>query len=891
MVFTCEALRQALSDLLDGEVDPALRREVEHHLQDCAACRILYDSARKTLAVVSNVGTFDLPPPVSERLVRQILETVLDPRHPPAGACPLPDREGERLKALAAYGVVDTAPEEGFDDLASLASRICRAPMAMISLVDRDRQWFKARVGLEITETPREIAFCAHAILGTEVMIVPDAQADARFAANPLVTGDPGIRFYAGAPLLTDGGHALGSLCVLDRVPRALTDEQAEALATLSREVVARLDLRRANAELERVAAVERTQSEALRSSEEFKTRMIECSRDCIKVLDLEGRLLSMNAGGMEALEICDIGQYTGSMWIDFWKGKDREAARAAVEAARAGGMGHFVGYFETVQTRQPRWFDVVVNPILGSDGRPESLLAVSRDVTERKRSEDLFRRLTEATAATTGAGFFKALVETLAAALRVRYVFVTECGPGDPKARMLAFWKNESIAENLEYGLAGTPCEAVIRGNVRFYPDRVAERFPEDTGLVDWRAESFLGIPMVGHDGVVIGHLAVLDDRPMSEAAIEISVLRIFADRAGAELERMRAQTELERLKDRLQAENVYLQEEIRTQHNFEEIIGNAAPLLDALSKVERVAQTDSTVLIAGETGSGKELFARAIHSRSARRQRPLVKVNCGAIPAGLVESELFGHVKGAYTGALDKRTGRFELADGGTIFLDEIGELPAETQVKLLRVLQEREFEPVGASRTIKVDVRIIAATNRDLEEEVRRGRFRADLLYRLNVFPISVPPLRDRREDIPLLVAFFLTGLAKRLGKPLEGFTRQSMGELCAYSWPGNIRELQNVVERAAILAGGSTLELERGLLRGGSPAPASAGTPGPPRPGSGRLVEVEVSHIREVLRSTRGVIEGPAGAARLLGLHPNTLRSRLKKYGIEPRHEVS
>ena len=818
-MFTCEALRQALSDLLDGEVDPAVRREVERHLQDCAACRILYDSARKTLAVVSNVGTFDLPGPVSERLVRRILETVLDPRHPVPGACPLPDREAERLRALAGYEVLDTAPEDAFDDLAALASRICQAPMAMISLVDRDRQWFKARVGLEIAETPREIAFCAHAILGSEVMIVPDAQADARFASNPLVTGDPGIRFYAGAPLVTAGGHALGTLCVLDHVPRDLTEEQTAALATLSREVVARLDLHSAHAELERVVAGQRAQSEALRSSEEFKTRMIECSRDCIKVLDLEARLLSMNAGGMEALEICDIGQFLGGSWIDFWKGQDREAARAAVEAARNGGMGHFVGYFETVQTRQPRWFDVVVNPILGSDGKPESLLAVSRDVTERKRSEDLFRRLTEATAATTGEGFFKALVETLATALRVRYAFVTECGPGDPKARMLAFWKNESIAENLEYGLAGTPCEAVIRGEVRFYADRLAERFPEDTGLVDWRAESFLGIPMVGHDGVVIGHLAVLDDRPMSEASIEISVLRIFADRAAAELERLRAQSELERLKDRLQAENVYLQEEIRTQHNFEEIIGNAPPLLDALSKVERVAQTDSTVLIAGETGSGKELFARAIHSRSARRQRPLVKVNCGAIPAGLVESELFGHVKGAFTGALDKRTGRFELADGGTIFLDEIGELPLETQVKLLRVLQEREFEPVG----LVAHDQGRRAHHRGDQPRPRgggpaRSLPRGPALPAERVSDRRAAAARTARETSRCSSPSSSTGLAKRLGKPLEGFTRQSMSELRAYSWPGNIRELQNVVERAAILATGPTLAARAGTAAG-------------------------------------------------------------------------
>jgi PAS domain S-box-containing protein len=882
LVFNCEALREALAELLDGDVDPRVRGEVEAHLADCAACRLLYDSARKTLAVVSATGAYELPPALSERLVGRILQTVLEPAGPRPPACPMPSREAERLKALEAYGVLDTPSEAALDDLVALASRICRAPIALISLVDRNRQWFKARAGVDLSETPREIAFCAHAILGDGVMVVPDALADSRFATNPLVTGEPGIRFYAGAPLRTADGHALGTLCVLDREPRELTGDQLGALEVLSREVVARLDLSRARRELAQATAGRREQESALRSSEEFKTRMIECSRDCIKVLDLDGRLLSMNAGGMETLEICDVAPFLGGSWIDFWHGPDREAARAAVATARDGGMGRFTGYFETVQNRNPMWFDVVVNPILGLDGRPESLLAVSRDVTERKKSEDLFRKLSEATAAATGDRFFAALVETLASALRVRYAFVTECSSGDAAVRMLAFWKADGLSENLEYPLAGTPCQAVIQGNVRFYPDRLAERFPEDTGLVDWRAESFLGIPLVGHDGRVLGHLAILDDRPMREASLEISVLRIFADRAAAELERHRAQAELVRLKDRLQAENVYLQEEIRTQHNFDEIIGNSPSLLEALSKVERVAETDATVLIAGETGAGKELFARAIHSRSGRRQRPLVKVNCGAIPAGLVESELFGHVKGAFTGALERRTGRFELADGGTIFLDEIGELPPETQVKLLRVLQEREFEPVGSSRTVKVDVRIIAATNRDLEEEARHGRFRTDLLYRLNVFPIAVPPLRNRREDIPLLVAFFLTGLSKRLGKPLEGFNRGAMNALCKYAWPGNIRELQNVVERSAILASGPTLSVEPGILRS---APVGGGGNG-----SGRLLDIEKAHIREVLRATRGVIEGPRGAAQQLGLHPNTLRSRLKKYGMEPRHEA-
>jgi formate hydrogenlyase transcriptional activator len=883
-MFNCDALRQALSDLLDAEVEPRVQAEVERHLSDCAACRILYDSARKTLAVVSNVGTFELPTPLSERLVRRILETVLDPAAP-AAACPMPppDAEKSRLDTLASYGVLDTPPERPFDDLVRLASRICEAPIALISLVDRDRQWFKARIGLDVGQMTRDVAFCAHAILGSEVMVVPDAAADERFSGNPLVTGEPRIRFYAGAPLRTADGHALGTLCVLDRIPRDLSEEQRLALETLSREVVARLDLARALSNLDAAAAGRRVQDEALRSSEEFKTRIIECSRDCIKVLDLDGRLLSMNAGGMEALEICDIGPFLGASWIDFWDGADREAAEAAVATARGGGMGRFVGYFETVQTRQPRWFDVVVNPILGVDGRPQSLLAVSRDVTDRKRSEDLFRRLSKATAAATGAHFFTTLVETLAAVLRVRLVLVTECNAGNTSVRTLAFWKNDGLSENIEYPLAGTPCEAVVGGETRFYPDRLCERFPDDTALADMGIQSFFGLPMVGRDGEVIGHLAVFDDRPMADASLEVSVLQIFADRAAAELERLRASKELESLRDRLEAENVYLQEEIRTQHNFEEIIGNAPPLLDALSKVERVAATDSTVLIAGETGSGKELFARAIHSRSSRSGRPLVKVNCGAIPAGLVESELFGHVRGAFTGALEKRVGRFELADGGTIFLDEIGELPPETQVKLLRVLQEREFEPVGSSRTVRVDVRIIAATNRDLDEEVRRGRFRADLLYRLNVFPISVPPLRERIEDLPLLVAFFLTGLSKRLGKKLDGFSRRAMQQLSAYSWPGNIRELQNMVERAAILAAGPMLEAE------GLPFASSASEDSGAK--ASKLAEIERAHIVDVLNSTRGVVEGPRGAARLLGLHPNTLRSRLKKHGIEPRHAIS
>ena len=299
----------------------------------------------------------------------------------------------------------------------------------------------------------------------------------------------------------------------------------------------------------------------------------------------------------------------------------------------------------------------------------------------------------------------------------------------------------------------------------------------------------------------------------------------------------------------------------------------------MPVLEKVGRVAPTDATVLICGETGTGKELFARAIHSNSRRKDKPLIKVNCAALPAGLVESELFGHEKGAFTGAIARRIGRFELSDRGTIFLDEIGELPLETQVKLLRVLQEHEFDRVGGGAPIKVNVRVIAATNRDLQKAVREKLFREDLFYRLNVFPIALPPLRDRLEDVPLLVQFLLDRFATRIGRRVDGVSHETMERLTAYSWPGNVRELENILERAVILATGPTLELAPDILGGFVPETAAAGA-------RLALEDVEREHIQNVLVQTGWVIDGPKGAAILLGLHPNTLRSRLKKkLGIE------
>jgi transcriptional regulator with GAF, ATPase, and Fis domain len=520
------------------------------------------------------------------------------------------------------------------------------------------------------------------------------------------------------------------------------------------------------------------------------------------------------------------------------------------------------------------------------------------RDGVQR-RAEELLRAIVDGTAAVTGTAFFSSLVQHLAKALGVRRVYVAECHDAD-HARARAVWMGSDFAPPFEYSVVDTPCMKVTRGETCLYANHVQQYFPQNKFLPTMNAQSYLGIPLWNAASRVIGHMVLVDDKPMSEDPLWLSVLQTFAARAGAELEREQANeqlraalSEVERLKNQLQAENVYLQEEIRREHNFEEMVGNSPALLALLRRVERVAGTDTTVLISGETGSGKELIARALHNGSARRHRPLVKVNCGAVPPSLLESELFGHVKGAFTGAIDRRVGRFEIADGGTLFLDEIGELPFETQVKLLRVLQEQEFEPVGSSRTVRVDVRIIAATNRDLGEEVRAGRFRSDLFFRLNVVPLLVPPLRERAADVALLVTFFLSKFSAKFGRRIDGVDRQTMDRLVSYSWPGNIRELQNVVERAVVLSTGPVLQLGPDLL----PLPDDAELSGEPSQTAGEtslisLADAERRHIESVLAHTGGVIAGADGAARILDMHPNTLRSRMKKLGIPGgRHEMS
>jgi len=813
------------------------------------------------------------------------------------------DAEANRLAALEAYQVLGTPPEPAYDELARLAAQICSTPISLVTFVDAHRQWFKARIGLSVDETPRAESICAVAIEQRDLLVVPDASADPRFAQLPLVTGEPHIRFYAGMPLIESAGETLGTLCVIDRVPRRLTDEQELALRALAAQVVSLLALRRTQAEAARSAAQWLESERTLREREQFMTRLLEGSQDCIKVLDLDGRLLTMNEGGMRVMEVCDFEPLRNQPWNALWPADSQATVLAALAKAKAGDVGRFAGFCPTA-AGTPRWWDVAVSAIVDANGAPERLLAVSRDITERHRAEELLRAITEGTAASTGVAFFASLVQHLASALGVWRVFVAECLDGD-RARARAVWLGDSHAPLFEYPLTGTPCQKVVEGETCLWARDLQQAFPDNQFMKQMGIQSYLGVPMFSAERRVIGHMVVSDLKPMPDDPLWVSVLQTFAARAGAELEREQADerlrtalAEVERLKNQLQAENVYLQEEIRREHDFEEMVGNSPALLALLQQVELVAGTDATVLIQGETGTGKELIARALHNSGSRRARPLVKVNCGAIPSNLIESELLGHVKGAFTGALDRRIGRIELANRGTLFLDEIGELPLDTQVKLLRVLQEQEFEPLGSNKTVHVDVRIIAATNRDLNQEVKAGRFRADLYFRLNVVPLRVPALRERTEDIPLLVTYFVSRLAKKFGRDVQGVTRDTMSRLVHYDWPGNIRELQNVVERAVVLARSPMLSLGDDLsptMRDVSKQPASdahahavAGEGG----ALPSLEEAERRYIELVLSQTRGVVEGTTGAAQILKLHPNTLRSRMKKLGIGRRvHDIS
>jgi PAS domain S-box-containing protein len=626
-------------------------------------------------------------------------------------------------------------------------------------------------------------------------------------------------------------------------------------------------------------------------------------------------------------------------------------------------------------------------------------------------------RKILEGTATETGEQFFKALVENLAAALNTHGAWVTEYFPESRRLKALAFWMGGQWLKDWEMVVNGTPCERVIDERCLIHiPDNLLEIYAEDPDVQAVGAASYMGMPLLDLDGKILGHLAVLDLRPMPPEPRAQALFQIFAARAAAELRRMRAEAQvrereqklgrlvgsamdaiieldqhlkinqvnpaaekvlgasamaltgqtfthflapdsreklarliieldtrpegqrslwigggltatvhggesfqaeatlsrfdvkrepfytlvLRNVNDRLQAERKiesltieaeYLREELNELIGADEIIGRSDALLRVLDDVKEVAGTDATVLILGETGTGKELVARAIHLASGRRDKPLIKVNCAAIPATLMESEFFGHEQGAFTGATKKRDGRFALAHGGTIFLDEIGELPLDLQAKLLRIIQEGEFEPVGSSQTRKVDVRVIAATNRDLEKLLRTGQFREDLFYRLNVYPIKLPPLRKRPDDIGMLATAFARNFARRMGRRLVPLSDDCVRRLQAYNWPGNVRELQNIIERAVITSRDGHLNLDRALPESVNAAAAALGPVVADKPTAQHVrtakefEELERSNIIAALKAAEWKVAGEQGAAQLLGVKPTTLSSRMKALNIE------
>ena len=422
---------------------------------------------------------------------------------------------------------------------------------------------------------------------------------------------------------------------------------------------------------------------------------------------------------------------------------------------------------------------------------------------------------------------------------------------------------------------MSGKPI-LITRADIAQFGSDIARR------ILDEGLKSAYCLPLISH-GRPLGTLVVASLREENFPERDAELLRHIANQIAIAVENALA---FRRMADRAQTlreEKLYLQDEIRTEYNFEEIIGDSVTLRRILEELQTVAPTDSTILILGETGTGKELIARAIHHLSARRERTLVKVNCAAIPTGLLESELFGHEKGAFTGAIAQRIGRFELAHRGTIFLDEVGDIPLELQPKLLRVLQEQEFERLGSVRTTRVDVRVVAATNVDLAQKVAANQFRSDLYYRLNVFPIMIPPLRERKEDIPLLVRYFAQKYARRMKKPIDAIPMKAMAALIDYHWPGNVRELENFVERSVILSHGAELQIPLAELRGRLNLPATV-SPNASSAGIATLEHAEREHIIRALREAEWIVGGSKGAANRLGMKRTTLQSRIKKLGI-------
>ena len=521
--------------------------------------------------------------------------------------------------------------------------------------------------------------------------------------------------------------------------------------------------------------------------------------------------------------------------------------------------------------------------------------LLVEERTAQLRQSEEKHRVLLEINNAIIANLDRKSLFEAIAPALRRVLPFdrasLALHNPANDTLRISALVEDSELKRSVslgsEFPLSGSHLHPVIdQKKPRIRGDLQNEtRIGLENRLLESGIRSYVSAPLLVR-GRAIGTLNIASKTAHLYSNAEADFLSEVARQVALAIENMLSYEEIAQLKARLEQENLYLQEEIKTQHGFEEIVGSVPAVKQVLKAIETVAPTDATVLVTGETGTGKELVARAVHDLSPRKGKTLVKVNCAALPAGLIESELFGHEKGAFTGATARKLGRFELAHSGTIFLDEIGDLPLELQAKLLRVLQDGAFERVGGSQTIEVDVRVIAATNCDLEEAIQTGKFRPDLYYRLNVFPIRMPALRERKEDIKLLIQHLTMKYAAKMGKRIESISKDTLAALQAYDWPGNVRELQNVIERAVILTQGPALDITGALPRPPPAAASTAAAPGTAVPGRiPTLEELDRNHIVSVLERTGWRVGGEEGAAKILGVKRTTLQARMQKLGIQ------
>jgi PAS domain S-box-containing protein len=629
----------------------------------------------------------------------------------------------------------------------------------------------------------------------------------------------------------------------------------------------------------------QRAALDALRANDQQLRSVIENVRDyAIYLLDSEGHIITWNPGG-ERIKGYTADEILGKHFSRFFTQEDIDRGRPAELLRLAAQRGRIEDQGWRIRKDGSRfWTDSILTAIRNTAGEVTGYAKITRDFTDRKRAEEAFMlQLSTALLANLDAG---TLLDAISASIRevIPYDFAG-LALYDPVQDNLAMQLLGDFNRGLTpreirlplvgsaAGLAFRTREPVLIENAADFPE-VAEtsRYLTDLGM-----QSSCSVPLV-HRGEAIGALSVASRIPGSIGQQQANMLAQIADQVAMAVNNAMAFRRIAELRDRLGQEKQYLEEEIALERRFEDVVGESMGLRRVLHEIETVAPTDATVLIQGETGTGKELLARAIHRLSPRSDRTFIKINCAAIPAGLIESELFGHEKGAFTGAIARKIGRLELAHEGTLFLDEVGELPMDLQPKLLRALQEKEIERVGGSRPISVNVRLIAATNRDLAQMVADRQFRSDLYYRLKVFPVFSPPLRERTGDIPILVRHFVDAHSRRMGKHIQTIPDATMEALTRWQWPGNIRELENFLERAVILTRGPVLYVPLAELEvQGAQIRAELENP--------TLQAAEREHILRVLREADGQIGGPDGAAARLGLKRTTLNSKLKKLGIE------